>query len=210
MSAWLAKHALAGREWVAVIAVTVGIAMLGTSAGATGAANVGDDFRLGLIISVGAFGLAGFAAAARLHGRARTLALGMIAGLGYGVVGVAARILVGFSPADLVRDPASYALAAAGVLSFMFYTSALEHGDVTTATAATVLTETVLPATIGVIFLGDTTRHGLVGLAAAGFALAVAGALTLARFGETDAPPEPAPSSRQPARRAGPAECALK
>ena len=146
MSAWLAKHALAGREWVAVVAVTIGIAMLGSSAGDTGAVNVGNEFRLGLIIAVGVLGLAGFAAA-RLHGRARTLALGMVAGLGYGVVGVAARILIGFWPSDLVHDPASYALAAAGVISFMFYTSALEHGDVTTATAATVLTETVLPAT---------------------------------------------------------------
>jgi drug/metabolite transporter (DMT)-like permease len=190
LSAWLAKHALAGFEWAAVVAVTIGIAMLGSSAGATGAANVGSEFRLGLIITVGVLGVAGFAAA-RLRGRARTLALGMIAGLGYGVVGVAARILVGFTPSDLLHDSASYALAAAGVLSFMFYTAALEHGDVTTATAATVITETVLPATIGVLFLGDTTRHGLVGVAAAGFALAVAGALTLARFGETEPPADP-------------------
>src|SRR6266545_2082051 len=117
-----------------------------------------------------------------------------LAGLGYGVVGVAARILTGFSPIELIRDPAAYALAAAGIVSFMFYTAALEHGDVTVATAATVLTETVLPAIIGVIFLGDTTRRGLVGMAAAGFALAVAGALTLARFGET----EPAPAAAGP------------
>lgn len=189
-AAWLADHALAGREWAAVLAVTVGIAMLGSSAGATGAAEVGGKFRLGLIVAVAALGVAGFVAA-RLRGRPRTVALGMIAGLGYGVVGVAARILVGFSPADLLRDPASYALAAAGVVSFMFYTSALEHGDVTVATASTVLTETVLPAIIGIIFLGDTTRRGLVAVAAAGFALALVGALTLARFGEA----EPAPAS---------------
>jgi drug/metabolite transporter (DMT)-like permease len=192
MAAWFAHHALAGREWAAVIAVVAGIAMLGSSAGATGAVDVGNEFRLGLIIAVAGFGLAGIAAA-RLPGRYRTLALGMIAGLGYGVVGVAARILVGFAPGDLIRDPASYALAAAGVISFLFYASALEHGDVTVATAATVLAETVLPSIIGVIFLGDTTRHGLVGLAAAGFALAVAGAVTLARFGET----EPAPVGRR-------------
>ncbi|HUK69668.1 MAG TPA: hypothetical protein VLW50_13115 [Streptosporangiaceae bacterium] len=193
LAAWLAHHRLAGREWLAVIAVTVGIAMLGSSAGDTGAVNPGAQFRLGLIVAVGVFAVAGFAAA-RLRGRRRTLALGLIAGLGYGVVGVAARILIGFAPADLIRDPAAYALAGAGVISFMFWTSALEHGDVTTATAAVVLTETVLPAMIGVIFLGDTTRRGLVGLAAAGFALAVVGALMLARFGET----EPAPPAGRP------------
>jgi drug/metabolite transporter (DMT)-like permease len=190
-AAWLAHHVLARREWLAVIAVTVGVTMLGSSAGVSGAVNPGVEFRFGLIIAIALLGLAGVAAA-RLRGRRRTLALGMIAGFGYGVVGVAARILVGFSPTDLVRDPAAYALAAAGVMSFMFYASALEHGNVTTATAATVVTETVLPATIGVIFLGDTTRHGLVGVAAAGFALAVAGALTLARFGETEPAPVPA------------------
>jgi len=190
-AAWLAGHALAGREWVAVVGVIVGIAMLGSSAGESGAGNVDGEFRLGLIIAVSALGIAGVMAA-RLRGRLRTVALGMIAGLGYGVVGVAARILTGFSPADLVRDPASYALAAAGVISFMFYTSALEHGDVTVATASTVLTETVLPAIVGVIFLSDTTRHGLVGVAAAGFALAVAGALSLARFGEAESAPAPA------------------
>ena len=190
-AAWLAHHMLARREWLAVIAVTVGVTMLGSSAGVSGAVNPGVEFRFGLIIAIALLGLAGVAAA-RLRGRRRTLALGMIAGLGYGVVGVAARILVGFSPTDLVRDPAAYALAAAGVMSFMFYASALEHGNVTVATAATVVTETVLPAMIGVIFLGDTTRHGLVGVAAAGFALAVAGALTLARFGETEPAPVPA------------------
>jgi len=192
-AAWLANHTLAGREWAAVVAVTVGIAMLGSSAGATGAVNPGGEFRLGLIVAVAGLGVAGIAAA-RLRGQQRTLALGMVAGLGYGVVGVAARILTGFSPIELIRDPAAYALAAAGIVSFMFYTAALEHGDVTVATAATVLTETVLPAIIGVIFLGDTTRRGLVGMAAAGFALAVAGALTLARFGET----EPAPAAARP------------
>jgi drug/metabolite transporter (DMT)-like permease len=188
-AAWFAGHTLAAREWTAVFGVVIGIAMLGSSAGPSGATGVGNEFRLGLIVAVAVFGVAGVAAA-RLPGKYRTIALGLIAGLGYGVVGVAARILVGFSPADLLRDPATYALAAAGVISFLFYASALEHGDVTVATAATVLAETVLPAIIGVLFLGDTTRHGLVGFAAVGFALAVAGAVTLARFGEA----EPAPA----------------
>jgi hypothetical protein len=47
-----------------------------------------------------------------------------------------------------------------------------------------VLAETVPPAVVGVLFLGDTTRHGLTGIAALGFVLAVVSALALARFGE--------------------------
>jgi hypothetical protein len=127
--------------------------------------------------------------------------LGAIAGLGYAVLAIAARILPGFSPQQLVRNPASYTLAAAGIVSFLLYASALEGGSVTVATAAVVLAETTPPAVVGVVFLGDTTRHGLTGVAVLGFILAVVCAVALARFGEaSDEKAEEARAER--ARRA--------
>ena len=93
-------------------------------------------------------------------------------------------MLNGFAPLTLLRDPAAYAVAAAGIVSFVFYATALEGGSVTVATSAVVLAETLPPALVGVLFLGDTTRPGLTPVAAAGFLLAVASAVTLARFGE--------------------------
>src|SRR5260370_12046840 len=125
-------------------------------------------------------------AVARLPGRARTPLLGATAGLGYGVLAVAARVLTGFSPAILVRDPAAYALAAAGIVSFLFYASALEGGSVTVAVAAVVLVETIPPAAVGLLLLHDQTRHGLAAVAIAGFVLAVISAVLLARFGQTE------------------------
>jgi hypothetical protein len=100
------------------------------------------------------------------------------------VLSIAARVLTGFSPLELARDPAAYAVAAAGIISFMFYATALEGGSVTVATAAVVLAETIPPAVIGVIFLGDQTRPGLSVVAWGGFFIAVASAVMLARFGE--------------------------
>ncbi|GAA3221570.1 hypothetical protein GCM10020256_28420 [Streptomyces thermocoprophilus] len=47
-----------------------------------------------------------------------------------------------------------------------------------------VIGETVGPAAVGVLWLGDRTREGLAWLAVLGFVVAVAGALMLARFGE--------------------------
>jgi len=182
-AAWLMHVRLAAREWLAVGGVIVGVGLLGLSAGAEGAARVGSAFKLGLIVAVAAVGVAGFAVA-RLPNPVRTPALGAIAGLGYGVVAVAARILPGFGALQLVKSPASYTLAAAGILSFLLYATALEGGSVTTATAAVILAETTPPAIVGIIFLGDTTRHGLTGVAVVGFVLAVACALALARFGE--------------------------
>jgi hypothetical protein len=125
-------------------------------------------------------------AAARLPNPFRTPVLGAIAGLGYGVLAVCARILPGFSPAQLLRSPAAWTLAAAGLVSFMLYASALETGSVTVATAAVILFETVPPAAVGVAFLGDTTRPGLTGVAVAGFVLALLAAIALARFGGTE------------------------
>jgi drug/metabolite transporter (DMT)-like permease len=182
---WLMGAVLGWREWLAVGGVVVGVGLLGTSAGAEGAATVGNTFKLALIVAVAGIGMIGLAVA-RLPGPARTPLLGATAGLGYGVLAVAARVLTGYSPAALVRDPAAYALAAAGIVSFLFYASALEGGSVTVAVAAVVLVETVPPAAVGILLLGDKTRPGLAGLAIAGFILAVISAVQLARFGQTE------------------------
>jgi drug/metabolite transporter (DMT)-like permease len=184
-AAWLIHLELAWREWLAVGGVILGVAMLGSSAGAHAVTGVSPQFKLALILAVAGIAAAGIAAS-RLPRSARTPVLGAIAGLGYGVLAVAARVLPGFSPHQLIRDPAAYALAAAGIVSFMLYATALEGGSVTVATAAVVLAETTPPAVVGVMFLGDHTRPGLGGVALLGFSLAIACAVALARFGETD------------------------
>ena len=184
-AAWLLHLELAWREWLAVGGVILGVAMLGSSAGPHAVTGVSPQFKLALIVAVAGIAVAGIAAS-RLPRAARTPVLGAIAGLGYGVLAVAARVLPGFSPHELIRDPAAYALAAAGIVSFMLYATALEAGSVTVATAAVVLAETVPPAVVGVMFLGDHTRPGLGGVAVLGFSLAIVCAVALARFGEAD------------------------
>lgn len=198
LASMLIKVALSWREWLAVTGVVAGVGLLGASAGPEGATQAGIVFKLALIVAVAALGLCGLAVAYLVRNPARTLLLGVVAGFGYGVLGIAARVLGGFGPLTLLRDPAAYAVVAAGIVSFLFYATALEGGSVTVATAAVVLAETLPPAVIGVVFLGDMTRPGLKPAAAAGFLLAVASAVMLARFGEADraAPgaPEHAPS----------------
>jgi drug/metabolite transporter (DMT)-like permease len=182
-AAWLMHARLSLREWLSVTGVVVGVGLLGASAGAEGAARVGFAFKLALIVAVAAVAVAGMLAA-RLPNPYRTPVVGAMAGLGYAVLAVSARILPGFSLAELVRDPATYTLAAAGIISFMLYATALDGGSVTVATAAVVLAETMPPALVGVLLLGDATRHGLAGVAILGFVLAVFCAVALARFGE--------------------------
>ncbi len=125
-------------------------------------------------------GLAG----GRLPERGRGLVLGLAAGFGFGVVEVAVRLIDSVAVSELVVNPATYALLLGGGAAFLALTSALQRGSVTTATAAMVIGETIGPALVGVVWLGDRTREGLAWLAVLGFVVAVAGALALARFGE--------------------------
>jgi drug/metabolite transporter (DMT)-like permease len=191
---------LSWREWLAVGGVVAGVGLLGSSAGSEGASQAGLGFKIALLAATAGLALGGIAAA-RLPDPARTLLLGTVAGFGYGVLGIAARVLNGFEPLTLLRDPAAYAVAAAGIVSFVFYASALEGGRVTVATAAVVLAETLPPAVIGVAFLGDKTRPGLEPVAIIGFVLAVASAVMLAKFGEGEHPPEVPPAQSSPTTR---------
>jgi len=203
LASFVIGAALSWREWAAVTGVVAGVGLLGSSAGAEGATAAGTVFKLALIVATAGLGLLGIAAA-RLREPMRTLMLGTVAGLGYGVLGIAARVLTGFAPLTLIKDPATYAVIAAGIVSFAFYATALEGGSVTVATAAVVLAETLPPAVIGVILLGDTTRPGLEPAAAIGFVVAVASAVLLARFGEADhATVEPAQADAALEQEAG-------
>ena len=210
VASWVIGVTLSWREWAAVLGVVAGVGLLGSSAGAEGAAHVGAMFKLALIVAIGGLAVLGLAAA-KLNEPFRTTALGITAGFGYGVLSIAARVLTGFSPLELARDPAAYAVAAAGIISFMFYATALEGGSVTVATAAVVLAETIPPAVIGVIFLGDQTRPGLAVVAWGGFLLAVASAVMLARFGEAHHTEDVVRADAVAHRgaNAGPAACGL-
>ncbi|PKV87410.1 hypothetical protein [Streptomyces sp. TLI_146] len=170
---------LSGTEWAAVGVVCAGLAMLGLASGEEGHEDGPAALPWALLAVAAAILLAG-AVAGRLPGRARALVLGLGAGCGFGVVEVAVRLIDSFD----LADPALYALLLGGGAAFLLLTSALQRGSVTTATAGMVLGETIGPALAGVVWLGDHTRPGLGWLAVSGFAVAVAGALALARFGE--------------------------
>jgi drug/metabolite transporter (DMT)-like permease len=184
------KARLRPREWAAIAAVSAGLAMLAVATGPEGSAPIGDGFRLALLGCVVVLALAGFAAG-RARDPARSAVLGLVAGLAFGVVALAVRALRDLSPAHLLRDPAAYALVGAGVVAFLFFATGLQRGAVTVTTGAMVVGETLAPAAVGVLLLGDRTRPGFAPVAIAGFVVAVAGTLALARFGEV----EPAPGA---------------
>lgn len=174
---------LGRREWWAIFAVCVGLALLGLSAGREGPAKTGDAFRYALLGSVAVIVLLGVWAARRPEPW-RSRLLGLTAGFGFGLIALAGRVLTDVAVRDLWKNPATWALALAAAVTMLIYATALQGGAVTAVAAALVVGETVLPATAGILFLGDHSRPGFAVAAVAGFVLAVAGAMALAKFGE--------------------------
>ncbi|KOV67209.1 DMT family transporter [Streptomyces sp. MMG1121] len=189
VAARLLRVRLSGAEWSAVAVVCAGLAMLGLASGPEGK-EAGSDVLKYVMLGMAAGMLLLSLAAGRLSGPARALVLGLGAGFGFGVVEVSVRLVDSLAPADVLTNPAAYALVIGGGAAFMLLTSALQRGSVTTATAGMVIGETIGPAAVGVVWLGDRTREGLTWLAVLGFLVAVAGALALARFGEAPVEPE--------------------
>ncbi|QMU72809.1 hypothetical protein [Streptacidiphilus sp. P02-A3a] len=199
LGAAMLKIRLGRAEWLGVAGVCVGLAVLGATAGKEGQRHPSTAFHWALLGAVALIAVVG-GFVWKVREPARAAVMGTLCGLGFGVVGLAVRLLPSITwphLGPLFSEPATYALLAGGAVSFVFMTEGVRGGKVTTATAAMVLGETALPAVLGVVVLGDRTRAGMLPLAIAGFAVAVAGALALARFGEV-APESDASAADQP------------
>jgi drug/metabolite transporter (DMT)-like permease len=193
VSAWLLKARLSRAEWTAVGVVCTSLFVLACAAGPAHFRRAPEGLGWALVGVVAAIFIAG-AVAGRLPERERALALGLGSGTGFGVVEIGVRLLDEIDPTKraFYTNPALYAAAAGGMAGFLLLTAALQRGSVTTTVAAMVVGETVAPALVGAVWLGDRARPGFGWLVITGFVVAVSATLMLARFGE---PPETDPES---------------
>ncbi len=194
VSAWVMKARLSRAEWTAVGVVCASLFALACAAGPGHFRRAPAGLGWALVGVVVVIFIVG-ATAGRLSDRERAFALGLGSGTGYGVVEIGVRMLDEINPTKpaFYLNPALYAAAAGGAAGFLLLTSAFQRGSVTTTVAAMVVGETVAPALVGVIWLGDTARPGLGWLVITGFVVAISATLVLARFGEAPTPaPDPA------------------
>jgi len=171
---------LRGREVASLVILAAGLLMLALSAQPEQGSPITLTYRWALLASVVLLGTVGVIAA-RHGGRSSAPALAFLAGLAFTVVAVSARILTLPTPLwHTLADPGLWAILAHGALGMLLFTTALQRGSVTTAVALTFAVETVVPAVIGLAFLGDRTRAGYAPIAVLGFVLTIAGTLALA------------------------------
>jgi drug/metabolite transporter (DMT)-like permease len=179
LSVRVLRARLSRLQWGAVALVVLGLALLAPSAAADEDLPGGSG-RAAALLAVVVVLLLTAVAVRRVPGPTGTVLLGLLAGAGFGVVAVCARLLPDLGPA-LLTAPVAYVLVLAGTSAYLVYSAAMQRGSVTTATAAMVVTQTVLPAVAGLL-LGDGVRQGYVPIAVIGFVLALGGALGLARY----------------------------
>jgi drug/metabolite transporter (DMT)-like permease len=191
VSVWVLSARLSSAEWTAVGVVCISLAALACAAGPGHFRRAPAGLGWALLVVVASILIAG-AAAGRLSERPRAIALGLGAGGGFGVVEIAVRLLDVIDPTkrDFYTNPALYAAAAGGTAGFLLLTSALHRGSVTAAVAGMVVGETIAPALVGAVWLGDRARAGFGWVVVVGFLVAVAATLVLARFGEAPIPAE--------------------
>jgi drug/metabolite transporter (DMT)-like permease len=175
---------LRGREIASLVVLGVGLLMLASAAQPEPGSPLALGARWGLLISVVVLGAAS-AVVARGEGSSSAQALAVLAGLAFTVVAVTARSLTAPTQVwHLLADPGLWAIVGAGLLGMLLFTTALQRGSVTSVTALTFSVETIVPAAIGLVFLGDATRPGFAPLAAVGFVLTIMGAMALATAAE--------------------------
>lgn len=179
------------RDWAAIAIVLVALCILGFSAGELGTEVPGRHMHWSVLaasVLVFAFGVA----LVRLLGHKAAVPAGLIAGVLYGAMAVAVRIVHGLDPLQwhaLIADPAAWAVLFAGGGGFYLFTVALQLGSVNGVAAALVMGETVIPGVVGVLLLGDVAKPGLGWLVGVAFATAVAGAVAIAIFGAAEQEP---------------------
>lgn len=203
LAALLLGASLGAADWLSVGAVAVGLALLAASAGPEHPVSLSSAGRWSLlvvavVVTVLAAVLAGGGAAPGGP------ALGVLAGLEFGVVALAARVLPAvLDPVRLLRDPAVWALACAGAAGTLVYATALQRGPLTATSAAVIASETLAPAVAGAILVGDLPKAGWLPAAIAGTVLVLGGATRLARHdpGVGNRPADVAPPPAAPPPR---------
>ncbi len=187
------KMPLSLADWIGLVLVVGGLVLVGLSAAEDAQVSVSRAEQWGVLVA--SVLLAALAPVfGKMTGAVSAAGLGAVAGLAFGATSVAARMLP--EPLEwtepvrslrlLATNPVTYGLLVAGAVALLAYSTALQRGRVTVATAPLVVGETIAPALVGIALLGDHPREGWAWAAVLGFALAVGGAVSMARHGEIE------------------------
>jgi drug/metabolite transporter (DMT)-like permease len=172
-------------EWSAVAAVCGGVTLLVITQSPSTAPHLPPIGAWAVLLAAVAIAILALTSHTWLNGAAIP---GLLAGLAFGDAAVASRMIADLdnSAGALVTSPATYAVVVSGLIGTLLYATALQRGSVTAVFGLATVGQTIGPAVIGWLLLGDSVRPGTAVVAGAGFVLAVVGALVLGRHAQPE------------------------
>lgn len=173
---------LAPAGWVALGVGAAGLVLLGLAAEPGPARVLEIGWRWALLgAAVPVVGIA--LLARRRSGAWAAPVVAFASGLGFSVVGIAARTLEPpESVGQLLLEPAAWAIVVNALAATVVFAMALQLGRPTGVTAVMYTTKTALASFVGLVYLDDQVRAGFGALAVVGFVAAITGAVVAAHF----------------------------
>lgn len=175
-SAHLLDEPLGRDRSLGVLGVCLGIVLLAVGAGEPGALVESwalPTSLLGLLVACGVVGVLA------LRWR-RAMLAGAIAGCGYAGSALAMRGVGVEGHLSAAVLASALLLPAFGLLAFWLYSMAMTGTEVTPATGALIVTQTFVPAVVGLLFLGDQISNDGSWLVASGLLVGTLAAIRLA------------------------------
>ncbi|MCD2192697.1 hypothetical protein LQ327_04750 [Actinomycetospora endophytica] len=193
VSASLAVTAVVARVWfgsrlgarriAAVGVLSVALVGLAAVAGRTGTATDTVALEISLAVAAAAIGFVGLAGAVARRG----VVLAVCSGLGFAACSIAVKLVDLSHPLAALTSAPTLIAAVTGALGCLWWTLALRHAAVTTATAVVVVAEVVPPSLLAPL-LGDSVSSWFGVVAPLTLALAAAACVVLARTGHAPVP----------------------
>lgn len=174
-ASWWLGERLTRTQWTCIFVTVAGLAMLTVAAGRSGTRDFRPLTAGSVVAGTLVIGVIGWWA---VRSHRPPVLLGLLAGLSYAGSSVATRALA--DPGwDVATALAASMIPVYGLLGFWLYSVAMQRTSVTFATTPLVIAETVLPAIVGLVWLGDQIRPGLTWFVVCGLVLSVAGAVAV-------------------------------
>jgi drug/metabolite transporter (DMT)-like permease len=173
------RQNLQTKSYLAICLIIIGLVTLAVASSPERAAPVTDVLRWMIILTPIPLALAGYVLAKK-QSYIAAISLAALGGLAFGGTSLLGRVFNVSQPVwHTIYSPVVYAIIASGILGILLFSTALQRAQATTINASMTASQTLIPAIVGIVFLGDEARNGLWFLVVLGSLMTLGGVIAL-------------------------------
>lgn len=168
------------RSYLAISIIILGLVLVAVASSPEKAKPISNILRLLIILTPIPIGIGGYILAQSKSYRS-SIGLAILGGLAFGGTSVVGRIFNFSHPLwHTIYSPLVLALVACGGLGILLFSTALQRAQATIMNATMTASQTLIPAAVGIAFLGDDAHKGMWYLVVLGGTLTLGGVAFLA------------------------------